>query len=126
MVDVAVEDPQVVVGFGLWWPAGDPGEGLCILGREEAPPLTVVRRKVTDAVSSHLRAGLVEIGDLDELPDGALGFVAWGVDPETAITRVEREWDELGRLPDLGQLFWLCNTAAGDAVARAALEEAGE
>lgn len=65
-----------------------------------------------------LRSGLMEAGDVT---DG--GFFAWATSPEESATRIERAWQELGRLPDLGDVCWLANTEAGDDRARAAGSE---
>ncbi len=33
-------------------------------------------------------------------------FVSWGVPPDQAVTRIEREWSELGRDPNIGEVAW--------------------
>jgi hypothetical protein len=38
-------------------------------------------------------------------PDGR-GFEAWSLSPEDAIERMAREWRELGRDPDIGEIAW--------------------
>lgn len=56
-----------------------------------------------------LTRGLMQIGDVT---DG--GFFEWDMSPEEAADRVSREWRARGRSPDLGEVCWLANTAAGD------------
>ena len=41
-------------------------------------------------------------------------FREWQVPIEEAIARVTREWDALGRLPSIGEVFWLSNTGKGE------------
>jgi hypothetical protein len=38
-------------------------------------------------------------------PDGRQ-FVAWGLPPDQAVSRIEREWAALGREPDIGEVAW--------------------
>ncbi len=33
-------------------------------------------------------------------------FVSWGVSPDQALSRIEREWTELGRDPNIGEVAW--------------------
>ena len=55
-----------------------------------------------------LMAGQMEIGDLKKE-----GFIAWDLEPDEALTRVEQEWSP-PYLPALGEFFWLHNTKLGD------------
>ena len=43
-------------------------------------------------------------------PDGR-HFVSWGLSPEQAVSRIEQEWSELGRDPNIGEVAWF--TRAG-------------
>ena len=38
-------------------------------------------------------------------PDGR-HFVSWGLPPDQAVSRIEREWSALGREPDIGEVAW--------------------
>jgi hypothetical protein len=60
-----------------------------------------------------LAAGLMEAGDVTDA-----GFLAWGVPPDEATARIERSWERLGHLPDIGDVCWLANTDAGSRRAR--------
>lgn len=62
--------------------------------------------------------GLMQLGDVT---DG--GFFEWDLTPEASIEKVERDWNALGRLPDLGEVCWLANTPAGDTRAKAIAEQ---
>lgn len=42
----------------------------------------------------------------------APGFVRWQMTPDEAISRIDREWRDLGRDPRLGDIVWL--TAPGN------------
>lgn len=45
------------------------------------------------------------------------GFVPWPVDHKTALERIGREWRQLGRDLEMGDVCWLANTEAGNAYA---------
>jgi hypothetical protein len=55
----------------------------------------------------------MEAGDVTDA-----GFHAWGVPPDEATARIERSWERLGHLPDIGDVCWLANTDAGSRRAR--------
>jgi hypothetical protein len=38
-------------------------------------------------------------------PDGRQ-FVSWGLPPDEAVRRIEKEWSALGREPNIGELAW--------------------
>ncbi len=38
-------------------------------------------------------------------PDGR-HFVSWGLPPEQAVSRIEKEWSALGREPNIGEVAW--------------------
>src|SRR5687767_3824615 len=61
-----------------------------------------------------LDQGLMDVGDVT---DG--GFFEWGLDQEQAMERIEREWRQLDRPLNLGDVCWLANTGAGDRRAEA-------
>ena len=55
-----------------------------------------------------VRQGLMEVGEL-----GKGGFQKWDMPMEDCLSRVEREWNALGRNPILGEICWLQNTDKG-------------
>ena len=65
------------------------------------------------AVTELLSRGLMKAGDVT-----TEGFRDWQVSPSEAIHRIEKSWKALGRLPTLGEIFWLSNTQEGDRFAR--------
>jgi hypothetical protein len=67
-----------------------------------------------------LSDGLVRAGTVER---GA-GFVAWDLDESESVDRILREWSSLGREPHLGEVCWLANTPAGDALATEVLADA--
>ncbi len=38
-------------------------------------------------------------------PDGR-HFISWGLPPDQALSRIEREWSALGREPNIGEVAW--------------------
>jgi hypothetical protein len=72
-----------------------------------------IRKLSVNLVREALGRELVTIGDVTEE-----GFRPWDVDIDNAIQKVDRSWAELGRSPDLGEVFWLRNTERGDDRAR--------
>lgn len=67
-----------------------------------------------------LEAGYVEIGTL--VPR----FESWGLDLETTLGRVAREWQSLGRALSLGDVCWIANTPRGDGAVQAPVGSAQE
>jgi hypothetical protein len=60
-----------------------------------------------------VKEGLMEVGDLT-----TQGFHAWNLPADEALDRIEREWNSLGRPPDIAEICWLSNTEEGDKRAR--------
>ena len=46
------------------------------------------------------------------------GFDAWELAPEEAVDRIRREWQELGRMPSLGDIAWFDITPRGERLVR--------
>jgi len=57
-----------------------------------------------------VQQGLMEIGDL---PQNGQRLELWPMTPQECLDRVEREWDALGRNPNLWEICWLQNTDKG-------------
>ncbi|MCP3881352.1 MAG: hypothetical protein GY701_23615 [Sulfitobacter sp.] len=69
-------------------------------------------------IAEVLFSGLMEAGETQK----GRGFVPWGTDPGESLSRVADHW--MGREdPDVGpgEIVWLRNTAAGDAIGAAVL-----
>lgn len=73
----------------------------------EALSLTLIRNVV--------EAGYMQLGDVVR----DVGFRAWSMPSAQAIDQATRQWQALDHLPDMTELYWLANTPAGDAHARA-------
>lgn len=71
------------------------------------------RRLTLEVVRQLLRDGLVKIGDV-----GPEGFQEWPGDIDAQLMKASKKWDMIPGLPDLGDVFWLENTSAGDVAAR--------
>lgn len=71
------------------------------------------RVELIRVLRSLLSRGLVRVGDVrrDE------GFTSWELDENETIGRILRERDSLDRKPLPGDVFWLANTDAGNALA---------
>lgn len=63
-------------------------------------------RPILDILYGLLSSGLVQAG----LPTLDGGFEPWPFDPEEALARIESEWQELGRDPDIGEIVWFAVT----------------
>lgn len=70
--------------------------------------------EVSFAILEHLLLnGLMEAGDVTDA-----GFVPWPVDPTEALSIIKAEWRKFDKLPNLGDVCWLSNTALGDELGR--------
>jgi len=65
-------------------------------------------------IREFLELGLIKAGN----PRITGEFVEWQLDPEGIVERLEREWNELGREPNIGDIVWFTSTKAGDAKVR--------
>ena len=54
------------------------------------------------------------------------GFEPWPLGPSEAIARIRRDWDTLGREPNVGEVVWLANTEAGNRLVRETLQMSDE
>ena len=74
-----------------------------------------VRAKVLESVGELIRQNAIQAGALA----GEGGFDAWELTPAEALERIETEWIELGRDPNIPDICWFNNTEHGDALASA-------
>jgi hypothetical protein len=60
--------------------------------------------------------GLMELGDVDVAGEweSKEGFRKWNLATQEGLGRVEREWNALGRNPNLWEVCWLRNTEKGN------------
>ena len=83
----------------------------------------VLRAATIGLIAQSIVGGLKVPGDVT--PEG---HVPWGCTAAEAVERVARVWLEEwngDEWPHFGDIVWLANTAAGDAVAHAALTREG-
>ncbi|MGP1386326.1 MAG: hypothetical protein ACTS2F_22390 [Thainema sp.] len=63
------------------------------------------------------------IQQLWELHSGKnLEYKVWDLDIDSSIQRIETEWDELGREPNIGEIAWLETSEKGEKEAERILE----
>jgi hypothetical protein len=82
---------------GLWRVLNAVRFDLGPKGPTEAQAMTL------QLVRSLLRERGMQVGH--PAPDGR-HFVSWGLSPEQAVSRIEREWRALGREPNIGEVAW--------------------
>lgn len=71
----------------------------------------VVKKSSLALLRDLLVDGLVVVGDLD-WDSGKLS--AWNLPVDEIISRIDLEWAELGRDPDLLEIAWVTTTEKGD------------
>jgi len=92
----------------------------------------IVRRVVEDAedrravaiglMASAVCRGLVQAG---EIVDGK--FAPWALDPDRAVAHITDQWMKIEAGEERpGDVVWLCNTEAGDALAQNALARSAQ
>ncbi|HZT78802.1 MAG TPA: hypothetical protein VFA26_01160 [Gemmataceae bacterium] len=69
------------------------------------------RRITLELIREFLQSGLIQAGF--PTPDGR-GFTPWRMAPDEVLTRVNAEWDALGREPNIGEIVWFTTTEKGD------------
>jgi hypothetical protein len=99
-------DELVVRGADDWVTAAEVAWVAKSAGKAKADD--DIKALSLDIINTVLQAGLMRAGDVT---DG--GFFAWDISPSDASGRIERAWEQLGRLPNLGEVCWLANTEAG-------------
>ena len=86
-----------------------------VLGRNADP--ASVRRAVLEALRPLVEAGYANIGHLTR--HGRLSeLTPWSLDGRSAMDELERQWIQLARDPQIGDLGWLQLTPLGETVAR--------
>ena len=100
------------VELGIWWAAADVRERL---GQDA--PWDLVRATALEALAPLLQSGKLLAVDL--LPGGRVAI--WPGTPDGWLERLDREWRQLGRDPNIGDIAWF--VAADKASKRYGLEE---
>lgn len=81
-----------------------------------------IKRGVITMAEDLLERGLMVAG----FPDRRGGFGVAGEDSSGIASRIDREWDELGRPPDIGEVIWFNLTEQGERYARELARSRGE
>jgi len=74
-----------------------------------------VRQKTIEIVKDLLAQGLVEVGNFEA---ESFEFQPLLLSTEETIKYIQREWDELGRPPTIGDVCWFRATATGRQLAQ--------
>jgi hypothetical protein len=84
--------------------------------RDRQPEASVddVRQLTMGMVRKLVGQGYVRVGDVGT---PAPGFWPWPEDEQGAFARIEREWQALGRDPNLWEICWFAITPEGEAMA---------
>jgi len=69
-----------------------------------------IRALTISLVTELLQQGLIEAG----MPNSKGEFEGWQETPDEIIKRIEREWDQLGREPNIGEIVWFTASERGD------------
>ena len=73
-----------------------------------------VRGITISLLTELLRQGLIKAG----IPRISGEFEEWQLSPDEIVRRIEKEWDSLGREPNIGDIVWFTTTKAGDVKAQ--------
>lgn len=84
----------------------------CLREIEKESDPTKIRLQAIKIIGELLEAGLVQCGTFSENGN----FEIWQLDASTIISRIEKEWDALGREPNMGEIVWFVATQKGQKV----------
>ncbi|GFZ94127.1 hypothetical protein CYANOKiyG1_04810 [Okeania sp. KiyG1] len=116
--DYIIEGTEDYVG--LWQIIGRFREKFPQANSQEIKLMTL------EATREILETGFMEIGMFEYVDKNNLEYQIWNLDIEGIINRIEREWDELGRIPSLGEIAWLITTKKGEKEAERILKKRKE
>ena len=74
-----------------------------------------VRQQALKVIKDLLQTELVEVGNFEA---ESFKFQPLLLSAEETISYIQREWDELGRAPTIGDICWFRATPAGEKLAR--------
>jgi hypothetical protein len=92
---------------------------------ERLPEDDEVMRATLSVINELLNSGYVIVGDVTRNGESLLQVHSWGLNTTGTMGRIEDEWNELGRLPNLGEVCWLELTDAGRGEARSVIATSG-
>lgn len=105
-------DSLLIRGLDDWIQAAEVASVARTTGGAESEE--AVRDLSLRLIRALLEAGLVAIGSVKE----QIGFVAWGIPIDDAMSRIETEWSTRPTGPGLGEICWLNLTEDGQFQAR--------
>ncbi|WP_218080291.1 hypothetical protein [Anthocerotibacter panamensis] len=68
-----------------------------------------IRQQTMQIVQDLLFADLIQAGTISDRE-----LEVWEITPSEIISRIESEWDILGREPDIGEIVWFVATEKGE------------
>jgi hypothetical protein len=77
-----------------------------------------VEAMTLELIGDLLQSGDAIAGDLDQDSGKILYVRSWGLSPSATVERIEREWRELAKPPNLGDVVWMELTESGREKAR--------
>lgn len=80
-----------------------------------------IKKMTLEAVREILETGFMQIGMFDNGKN--LEYKIWDLDINDTIHRIETEWNELGRMPSIGEIAWLITSEKGEKEAKRILNE---
>ncbi|MDY6938551.1 MAG: hypothetical protein SWY16_12870 [Cyanobacteriota bacterium] len=102
---------------GLW-------EIICEIERENPNiEAEAIQEIALDLIREILETELMAIGMFEFVDGKNLEYQIWQLDIDRIIDRLKTEWDELGRVPNIGDIAWLITTPKGEDEAKRILEE---
>ena len=82
-----------------------------------------VQLMTLEALQEILETGFMKIGMFEYIDEKNLEYQVWELDINNSIQRVEKEWNELRREPNIGEVAWLVTTEKGEKEAKRILKE---
>lgn len=76
-----------------------------------------VRPKTLEAIRYLLQSRLIEAGNFEHKDSGSYKFQPMLLPVDEVIRYIEREWDELGRTPNISDICWFIATSLGEQLA---------
>jgi len=71
-----------------------------------------IQNKTLEVIKDLLGLGFIEVSETTGGKDGE-GFNPWNLSPKESIDRIKKEWDALGREPNIGDIAWFLITLKG-------------
>ena len=72
-----------------------------------------IRLMTIEAIREILESGFMEIGMFESVDGKNSEYQIWNLDIDSIIERIEKEWDELGRAPNIWEIALLVTTEKG-------------